>query len=176
MRKPAVPRKVASAPRGRREQPHLVVAVSWHLRASWRAQALLRRVAEFVAAAEGFRTGRLSVAIVGAWSMAALHKQFLHRTGPTDVLAFDLGCDRQHGHLDGEVILCADVARREAARRAGRTLAAARAELALYLVHGLLHLAGHDDRTPRDFQRMHAREDELLRQLGLGPVFYGNRA
>lgn len=89
---------------------------------------------------------------------------------PTDVLAFDLGCARRQGWLDGEIVLCADIARREAARRGG-ALAAARAELALYLVHGLLHLAGYDDHTPRGFQRMHQREDELLNKLGWGPVF-----
>ncbi|HQL55899.1 MAG TPA: rRNA maturation RNAse YbeY [Phycisphaerae bacterium] len=43
--------------------------------------------------------------------------------------------------------------------------------MALYVVHGILHLAGYDDHTARDFERMHAREDQLLERLGLGPVF-----
>lgn len=67
-------------------------------------------------------------------------------------------------------MLCADLARRNAPTRDG-TLRAARQELALYLVHGILHLVGYDDRTPRGFERMHNREDELLRELGLGSVF-----
>lgn len=131
---------------------------------------LLRRVAQHVLAAEGFRTGTLSVAVVSACTMSALHREFTGRPGPTDVLAFDLGSDRRAGRLDAEVILCADVARRQAATRGG-TLQAARAELALYLVHGLLHLAGYDDHAPRQFVTMHLREDQLLERLGLGPVF-----
>ena len=128
---------------------------------------LLRRVAEHVLAAEGFRSGTLSIAVVSARAMSALHREF---TGRTDVLAFDLDSDRRAGRLDAEVILCADVARRQAATRGG-TLQAARAELALYLVHGILHLAGYDDHAPRQFVTMHLREDELLERLGLGPVF-----
>ena len=131
---------------------------------------LLRRVAEHVLAAEGFRSGTLSIAVVSARAMRALHREFTGRPGPTDVLAFDLDSDRRAGRLDAEVILCADVARRQAATRGG-TLQAARAELALYLVHGILHLAGYDDHAPRQFVTMHLREDELLERLGLGPVF-----
>ena len=88
----------------------------------------------------------------------------------TDVLAFDLGTDRRRRYIEGEVVVCTDVARRRAAFR-NRSLQAARAELALYLVHGILHLAGYDDRTRAGFRRMHAREDLLLCQLGLGPVY-----
>ena len=62
------------------------------------------------------------------------------------------------------------MARRRAAAR-DKTLATARAELALYLVHGLLHLAGYDDRDAAAFRRMHRREDEILATLGLGGVF-----
>lgn len=48
---------------------------------------------------------------------------------------------------------------------------AAIAELALYVVHGVLHLAGYDDRRRTDFERMHRREDELLLKAGIGRVF-----
>ena len=44
-------------------------------------------------------------------------------------------------------------------------------ELALYTVHGLLHVLGYDDDTERNAQCMHQREDELLTRLGLGTVF-----
>jgi probable rRNA maturation factor len=128
-------------------------------------------VAEHTLRAEGFATGRLSVAVVGATAMATLHRRFLGVPGPTDVLAFDLGTDRRRRHIDGEVILCADVARKRAAGR-GRSLQAARAELALYLVHGILHLTGYDDRSSSGSRRMHVREDKLLFELGLGAVYH----
>lgn len=102
--------------------------------------------------------------------MTALHRRYVRAPGPTDVLAFDLDSDPARGHLDAEIVLCAHLARRNASARGG-TLRAAREELALYLVHAILHLAGYADRTPRDFERMHNREDELLRELGLGSVF-----
>jgi probable rRNA maturation factor len=170
---------VASAPRGRRgrqtpcsphEAPHRAgrprVAIAWRLRSSWSALPLLRRAARYVAQAVGFRTGQLSVAVVGAATMANLHQRFAGKTGPTDVLTFDLGSCLATGHLDAEIVLCAAVARQRTSSRAG-----ARAELALYLTHGLLHLAGYDDHTARAAARMHAHEDDLLQQLGLGVVY-----
>ena len=44
-------------------------------------------------------------------------------------------------------------------------------EALLYAVHGLLHLCGFDDRTARDFDVMHQREDEILCAIGVGAVF-----
>ncbi|MGD8452960.1 MAG: rRNA maturation RNase YbeY [Phycisphaerae bacterium] len=149
-------------------QPPLDITVSWQLRESWRALRLLWQVAGHVAAAEGFHSGSLSVVVVGARAMSTLHQRYRGQPGPTDVLAFDLGTERRRGILDGEIVLCADVARRRAGRRG---LAPARAELALYLAHGVLHLAGYDDHSPAGFRRMHAREDDLLSELGLGRVF-----
>jgi probable rRNA maturation factor len=148
--------------------PPLEIEVAWRIRADWQAGPLLRRAARRAAAAEGFRTGQLSLAVVGQRAMATLHERYLGQRGPTDVLTFDLGTERRAGRLLAEIVVCADVARRRArpATRAG-----ARAELALYVVHGVLHLAGHDDHKPAAYRRMHAREDELLRALGLGPVF-----
>ena len=157
-------------PGPRFDRDELSIAVAWRPRTSWRAITLLERCARRAANAEGFDRGSLSIAVVGAAAMTTLHRLHLGREEPTDVLTFDLGTDRRRGVLDGEIVLCADVARRRAAAR-DKTLATARAELALYLVHGLLHLAGYDDRDPAAFRRMHRREDELLATLGLGGVF-----
>jgi hypothetical protein len=44
-------------------------------------------------------------------------------------------------------------------------------ELLLYALHGMLHLAGFDDRTARGFATMHRTEDDILTRLGVGPVF-----
>jgi probable rRNA maturation factor len=148
----------------------LTTEVNWQPRNSWRAVSLLHRVAAHAARAEGFTSGRLSVAVVGATAMASLHQRFLKQPTPTDVLTFDLDSDRRAGVIDAEIVVCTDVARRRAARRGG-SLQAARAELALYVVHGVLHLAGYDDHDPAGCRRMHAREDEILCELGLGAVF-----
>jgi probable rRNA maturation factor len=64
--------------------------------------------------------------------------------------------------LAGDIVLCAPVVRREA-KEGGRTL---RAHCAHLVVHGMLHLQGHDHAMPREAARMEARETALLASLG----------
>jgi probable rRNA maturation factor len=153
-----------------RKPADLDVAVAWRIRTDWGAQALLKRAATHAAQAEGFHAGSLSIAVVGARAMRRLHADYMNIDAPTDVLTFDLGTDPAAGELEGEIVVCSDVARKEAASHGGG-MRAARAELALYVVHGVLHLAGYDDHDPAEYERMHAREDALLDELGLGRVF-----
>ncbi len=149
--------------------------MAWRVARLPDAGKLLARAARHAARAERFTHGELSIAVVGARRMSRLHERHAGRRGATDVLTFDLGTDRQRGVLDAEIVVCADVARRRApARPASRRAPSPRAvqaELALYVVHGLLHLAGYDDHAPRGFAAMHAREDALLSELGLGALF-----
>jgi probable rRNA maturation factor len=109
----------------------------------------------------------LSIALVGDTEMAALHEQFLGIAGPTDVLTFPLEQDARGRDIAGEVVVCVPEARRQAARNGN----SARKEVLLYALHGMLHLSGFDDRTPVGFRKMHRKEDEILKQLGIGPVF-----
>jgi probable rRNA maturation factor len=145
------------------------VDVRFTLRSSLGARALLERCARHAALAEGLTRGSLSIAVVGARRMARLHERYAGVPGATDVLTFDLGTDRRGGWIEGEIVVCADVARAAMPRTALRsaTAAALRSELALYVVHGVLHLAGWSDASARDFAHMHARERVLLAQLGL---------
>jgi probable rRNA maturation factor len=99
--------------------------------------------------------------------MAGLHEQFMGIPGPTDVLTFELEHDARRRVVAGEVVVCVPYAVREA-RRSGVEV---KKEVLLYAVHGLLHLCGFDDRTARDFAVMHQREDEILREIGVGAVF-----
>ncbi len=80
--------------------------------------------------------------------MAALHRKFMHQTGPTDVLTF------QHG----EIFISVDTASRNA-RAFGSSLAN---ELRLYIVHGLLHLYGFDDRTQPSARKMERAQSKIL--------------
>jgi probable rRNA maturation factor len=99
--------------------------------------------------------------------MALLHEQFLGIAGPTDVLTFPLEEDRRGRVTAGEVVVCVPEARRQAKRNG----AGVERELLLYALHGMLHLCGYDDRTAAAFHTMHATEDRILTQLGVGPVF-----
>jgi probable rRNA maturation factor len=109
----------------------------------------------------------LSLAIVPAKQMAILHKKFLNEPGPTDVLTFELDHNARNQITCGEFIICHTVARNHA-RKLNHPISH---ELLLYALHGLLHLSGFDDRTPSTFKIMHAREDEILTHLGIGPLF-----
>jgi probable rRNA maturation factor len=108
-----------------------------------------------------------SLALVGNARMAELHQQFMNIPGPTDVLTFELDHDARGRVTAGEVVVCVPYALREARRRG----VPPRDELLLYALHGMLHLCGYNDLTDRDFAKMHKREDEILTELGIGPVF-----
>lgn len=90
----------------------------------------------------------VEVAILGARAMAKVHRDFLGIPGPTDVITFPYG----------EILLCAPVAA-ERAREFGHDTTT---ELALYAIHGLLHLSGHDDTTPALAKRMAAAQERIL--------------
>jgi probable rRNA maturation factor len=109
----------------------------------------------------------LSLAIVPGRQMAVLHGKFLGQTGPTDVLSFELERDRRGRVISGEIVVCSTLAKARA-RQLGHPLSH---ELLLYAIHGLLHLSAFDDRTESGFAAMHAKEDEILTRLGIGPVF-----
>jgi probable rRNA maturation factor len=81
--------------------------------------------------------------------MTRLHRKFMHQTGPTDVLTF------QHG----EIFVSVETAKRHA-RQFGSSLAS---ELRLYIVHGLLHLHGFDDRTQPGARKMEQTQERILR-------------
>ncbi len=93
--------------------------------------------------------------------MADLHIRFMNIPGPTDVLTFPMD------ETGGEIAICVPEARRRA-RLHGTSL---QNELLLYTIHGMLHLCGMDDRTPKGFTDMHRMEDRILTKIGVGAVF-----
>ncbi|MBI3998180.1 MAG: rRNA maturation RNase YbeY [Armatimonadetes bacterium] len=96
----------------------------------------------------------LEVALVGDATIARLNQRFMGHRGPTDVLTFPGG----DGPLLGEIVISVDRARAQA-RRLGHSLGR---EVALLIVHGVLHLRGYDDRTPQDAARMQTRAEAIL--------------
>jgi probable rRNA maturation factor len=90
----------------------------------------------------------ISVWLISDRRMSRLHRQFLGQKGPTDVLTF------QHG----EIFISVEMAKRHA-RAFGNSLLR---ELQLYIVHGLLHLHGFDDRTQAGARRMEKMQARIL--------------
>jgi probable rRNA maturation factor len=130
---------------------------------------------------EGVRgLAELSILFVAEQEMAELNLDYMGKDGPTDVLAFPIdahdvtqvvapagatrGPDRapvDPGELPlllGDVVVCPAVARRQAPDHAG-TLDD---ELALLIVHGVLHVLGRDHAEPEEAEEMRARERALL--------------
>ena len=122
-----------------------------------------------LAAAKLLRTPlrQFSVALVDDREMQRVHGEFLNDPTTTDVVTFPMETNIKGEVIEGEVVICVPEAIRCARQRGHRT----RNELLLYAIHGMLHLSGYDDTSKREFERMHAKEDEILSELGLGKVF-----
>jgi probable rRNA maturation factor len=94
----------------------------------------------------------ISVWLISDRRMSRLHREFLGQKGPTDVLTF------QHG----EIFISVETAKRHA-RAFGNSLLG---EVQLYMVHGLLHLHGFDDRTQPGVRRMEKMQARILGECG----------
>lgn len=109
----------------------------------------------------------LSLSFVDADTIAALNAEHLSGDGPTDVLSFPLDIDApldatSHApRMLGDIVICPSVAEANAPEHAG-TLDD---ELALLVVHGVLHVLGHDHAEPDEARAMKAIEADLLAQL-----------
>ena len=142
------------------------------------------RLAEAVLADQGVRgDAELSMLFVDEASIADLNQRFLGKSGPTDVLAFPIdeepaesGRSPDSGGtgpgfssdadeaptLLGDVVICPAVAMRNAPEHAGSY----DDELALLVVHGVLHLLGHDHYTEAEKNVMWKAQAAVLKKLG----------
>lgn len=93
----------------------------------------------------------VEVALVDDETSARVHEQFMGIEGETDVITFH----------HGEIVIGVEVAFRQAAENGEPPLR----ELFRYIVHGLLHLAGHEDEETADRERMEAAQEPLVARL-----------
>ena len=116
---------------------------------------------------EGVDRGELNLLFVTAGTMGELNREHMGRTGPTDVLSFpiDAGDELDVGELLlGDVVICPEYALARATdhRVPGEHDGGADDEIAQLVVHGVLHVLGHDHATADEATSMRARECELL--------------
>ena len=90
----------------------------------------------------------IEVSLVSDETIAGVHGEFMDDPTPTDVITFP----------HGEILISVDTAIRSGAEHGHR----AEREALLYLVHGLLHLNGHDDLSEPARTRMHAEQERIL--------------
>jgi probable rRNA maturation factor len=125
-------------------------------------RAALEELARRVLFREGIARGSLSVALVDDASMRELNRRHLGHDWPTDVISFPMG-EPLSADFSGALVISAQMA---------ATITRERdldpwPELALYLIHGLLHLCGYDDQSAEARARMRRREQEQLAAEGL---------
>jgi probable rRNA maturation factor len=147
--------------------------------AGFEALAELVTLARTTLVGEGITEGNLDLVVVDVAEMAELNEVHMGKAGPTDVLAFPMdapdasgGTDPLAGLVDpdddlpplhlGDVILCPEVAGRQAAEHCGSV----EAEYALLVIHGVLHVLGHDHAEHDETVRMQARERHHLTAAG----------
>lgn len=126
--------------------------------------AKLRSRARRILSAVGHARSELSIALADDEEMSDLNRRYRGLDRATDVLSFSLveGEASQHrGALLGDVVIGIETARRQA-RAAHGSLDQ---ELARLLIHGVLHLLGHDHETPGEAQAMRAEERRIWRSL-----------
>jgi probable rRNA maturation factor len=126
----------------------------------------LRRVGERALSILARPRAECSVVLVDDAAMAALNRAYRGVAGPTDVLAFPMTEGRFRGvspDLLGDVVISTETARRQA-RAAGGEF---RAELALLLIHGILHLVGYDHGAAAERRQMQRRERLILAACGI---------
>jgi probable rRNA maturation factor len=141
--------------------------------ARWRrrlpdAAAAVRRAARAARAAAGGPDAAcratLAVALADDARLRALNHDFRGRDKPTNVLSFPDGAAGPDGVVNlGDVALAFETCAAEA-RAQGKTL---RAHLVHLVVHGVLHLLGHDHVRAREAERMESLERQILARLGL---------
>lgn len=131
------------------------------------------------------RDFEIAIHLVAAPEMARVNWSFLQHKGSTDVITFDhsslvaadvrrlsnsnassdkrsepprVGC---YARLDGELFICLD----DAVKQARQFRTTWQSELTRYVIHGLLHLCGHDDLKPAARSKMKHEEERILRRI-----------
>jgi probable rRNA maturation factor len=125
----------------------------------------IRALVRAVLAGEDVADAEISLAFVDNATIQALNKRYLDHDEPTDVLSFPLS-EANATRLAGELVIGVEVAQAQAHER-GHDI---QAELGLYVIHGLLHLCGYDDKSTAAEQEMRQRERHYLEQLGLPDI------
>ena len=118
----------------------------------------MARAAQRALDALGRPAGDVDVAVVDDAEIRALNRAHRGIRRRTDVLAFPLELAGAASGLLGQIVISADAAARQA-RKVNVPFAL---ELELLTTHGVLHLAGYDDRDPVEADLMHRRERELI--------------
>ena len=127
---------------------------SYRLPEKRRTTEWLRRVAE----EEGYALGDVNYIFCSAERLLEMNRQFLGHDYFTDVITFDYSDRKGARTVSGDIFIDVETVA-DNARIYGATTTA---EMRRVVVHGVLHLCGQKDKTPRAERQMHRKEDKYL--------------
>ncbi len=127
------------------------------------ARARVSEAAVAALRAEHVKDAMLSITFVGRAAMSELNRRYLRHHGPTDVISFGLQRSGKRGAVVGDIYICPEVAR-DNAKRQGVPIAE---EVLRLVVHGTLHVLGHDHPTgaSRTASPMWRRQETILARV-----------
>lgn len=133
------------------------------IEASW-----IRQLVDEACSWIGIEDAEISVVLVSDAAIAKVNQEWLAHDGPTDVITFGLAEATDEiaawpGGLSGDIVVSTETACRVAAELGWSV----EDELAYYIVHGLLHLAGYDDTTSAGRKVMRREERRVMKSIGL---------
>jgi len=161
----------AGAKQRRNPSPVVLVIANRQGRKKIKAR-LLRQITAALLAELEIAEAELGVTLLAAREMARVNETFLNHEGSTDVITFDYAEDGMPHRgvrtargavtsLHGELFICVD----DAVAQAKEFRTTWQSEVVRYLVHGVLHLLGHDDHAIAARRRMKREENRLLHRL-----------
>ncbi len=154
------PGSPSPAPAGLRKRSPATQATVLVQDPRWRS--LVRHAERLATRAAAAAGGAGTVVLSTDRAVKALNALHRHRNKPTNVLTFDMDTGPA-GFLGGDIVLALGTVRREA-RAANRPIAH---HLAHLVVHGALHLRGHDHHHVGDARRMEMEETRILHSIGI---------
>ncbi|MDE1889296.1 MAG: rRNA maturation RNase YbeY [Planctomycetota bacterium] len=116
------------------------------------------------------KDAELSIVFIDNKTIKQINRAFLGHNYATDVLSFTYDEPSFKNNVKGEIVVSVEMASK-LSRRYGYEV---EGEIVLYLVHGLLHLLGYDDKRKKDAKKMHQRAGELLLSFGYRDVYIPN--
>lgn len=116
----------------------------------------VRNVVVFLALHYKVRLNVVTIYFVNKKKICSLHKRFFEDPTPTDCIT--LPYENQENSLVGEIFICPEVAKEYTSKKGGDLYK----EIALYVIHGFLHLLGLTDTLPKERKKMRQQEKKML--------------
>ncbi len=114
------------------------------------------------------KSGEITLCFVNDRKIKELNLKYLGKNNPTDVIAFDVAGPKRPDKIFADIVISTD----RAIDNAGAFHTTPLFELYLYVIHGVLHILGYDDKTKKDKLLMRQKEESLLRTLNLSPIIH----